>query len=259
MNDLMEIITLNEQNIDTEHICCAISDKKCLEGYLKKKELLKQQIAKGYVFKKFNVKHKVFIEYCPSEIAWLPITAPNYTVVNCFWVAGRYAGKGYGKRLLDECIKDSQDKNGIVVLTSNKKKPYMSDKKFFIKQGFEVCDTAPPYFELLVYKNNHNAINPIFNQSSKNNVSSNKKGLTVYYSNFCPFTEYYTNTVLKELANREVIPLEIIKVNNLEQASTLPSAFSIYSVFYNGKFVTHEILNETKFIKFINSIKNDIC
>jgi len=65
---LHSCIQQNEENIDTEHICCAISDKKWLE----------QQIAKGYIFKKFNVNHKVFIEYCPSEIAWLPITAPNY-------------------------------------------------------------------------------------------------------------------------------------------------------------------------------------
>lgn len=255
MENLIEIITLTEENIDTEHICCAISDKKCIEGYLKKKEWLKQQMRKGYVFKKFNVNHKVFIEYCPSEIAWLPITAPNYMVINCFWVAGQYAGMGYGKRLLEECVKASEDKNGIIVLTSNKKKPYMSDKKFFLRHGFEVCDTAPPYFELLVYKNISSAINPTFNQSAKENVSANKNGLTVYYSNLCPFTEHYTNTVLKELAAREGIALEIIKIDNRMQVNSLPSAFSIYSVFYNGKFITHEILNETKFNKVISAIK----
>ena len=26
-------ITLTKENIDTEHICCAFSDKKCIEGY----------------------------------------------------------------------------------------------------------------------------------------------------------------------------------------------------------------------------------
>ena len=258
MNDLREIITLNKENINDEHICCAISDKKCIEGYLKKKEWLKQQIPKGYVFKKFNINHKVFIEYCPSDIALLPITAPNYMVINCFWVAGQYAGKGYGKRLLGECMNDSANKDGILVLTSNKKRPYISDKKFFIKQGFEVCDTASPYFELLVYKNNLDAINPNFNRSAKENVCSNKNGLTVYYSNCCPFTEYYTNTVLSKLASREGIALEIIKIDNKEQANSLPSAFSIYSVFYNGNFITHEILNERKFNKIIDGIKNGI-
>lgn len=258
MSDLMEIITLNEENIDTEHICCAISDKKCADGYLKKKEWLKQQIAKGYVFKKFDVRHKVFIEYCPAEIAWMPVTAPGYTVINCFWVAGQYSGKGYGKRLLEECKRDSADKNGIVVLTSRNKKPYISDKKFFIKQGFQVCDCAPPYFELMVYKNDGNAIDPVFNPSAKENTSSRKNGLAVYYSNLCPFTEYYTNTVLKGLADRAGIPLELIKIDNMEQAGSLPSAFSIYSVFYNGKFITHEILSEAKFNKVLAALRPEI-
>ncbi|MEG0775395.1 GNAT family N-acetyltransferase [Clostridium sp.] len=255
---MSDFVTLNEENIETEHICCALSDKKCVEGYLGKKKWLKEQISKGFVFKKLNVKHKVFIEYCSSDIAWLPVNAPNYMVINCFWVAGQHSGKGYGKKLLDMCINDSQDKDGIVVITSNKKKPYLCDKSFFIKQGFEVCDTAPPYFELLAYKNNHSAVNPRFNQSVKDNICSNKNGLTVYYSNRCPFSEHYTNVVLKELAAKEGMELKIIKINSREQMNDLPSAFSIYSVFYNGKFITHEILNEAKFNKIIAGIKSGI-
>lgn len=258
MSDSREIITLNLENIEVEHICCAISDKKSISGYLKKKEWMKKQIQKGYVFKKLNVNHKVFIEYCPSEVALIPITAPNYMIINCFWVAGKYAGKGYGKRLLEECIKDSANMDGIAVLTSNKKKPYMSDKNFFIKQGFEVCDTAPPYFELLVYKNNQNAVSPTFNKAAKENVCSNKNGLTVYYSNRCLFTEYYTNTVLKELSSKEGIELEIIRIDTKEQAKDLPSPFSIYSIFYNGNFITHEILNEAKFSKIVDNIKDRV-
>lgn len=41
-NSLPKYITLTEDNIDKEHICCAFSDKKCLEGYESKKELCYQ-------------------------------------------------------------------------------------------------------------------------------------------------------------------------------------------------------------------------
>lgn len=246
----MEIITLNKNNIDKEHICCAISDKKCKAGYEDKKDLLKKEINKGYTFKKFDVNHKVFIEYCPSEIAWLPINAPNYMVINCFWVAGRYAGKGYGKKLLEECFKAAENMNGVVVLTSAKKKSYMADKKFFIKQGFEVCDTADPYFELLVYKNKEDAEKPTFKDSVKKAIPKSDKGLCLYYSNFCPFTEYHAN-LLKELANKNNIPIEIIKINNREEGLENPSPFIIYSLFYDGKFITHEIVNERKFDRLI--------
>lgn len=247
----MDIINLTISNIDTEHICCAISDKKCQQGYMQKKEWLKERLSQGYVFKKYDVRHKVFIEYCPSEIAWLPITAPNYMVINCFWVAGKYAGNGYGKKLLKECIQDAKDKDGIVLLASDKKRPYLSDKSFFLRQGFETCDFAPPYFELLVYKTNPTAVNPAFNKPAKNNICTGQSGLTVYYSNQCPYTEYYTNTILRELADKANIPLNLIKITTREEAINNPSPFTIYSVFFNGKFITHDILNETKFNKLM--------
>ena len=44
------IITLNKSNIEQEHICCAISDKKCKDSYEQKKQWLKKEFDKGYVF-----------------------------------------------------------------------------------------------------------------------------------------------------------------------------------------------------------------
>lgn len=245
----MKIVTLDKENITNEHICCAISDKKCSEGYNLKREWLKNQLDKGYVFKKFDVKHKVFIEYVPAENAWVPINGPGYMFIGCFWVAGSYKGQGYGKKLLEECLKDSQDKNGVIVISSDRKRPYLGDKKFFKKFGFDVCDTAPPYFELLVRKNKKNAPSPKFKESAKKNTCKNKDGLTVIYTNQCPFTEYYVNTELREIAKAYELPLEIIKVTTKAEAQDIPSAFGIYCLFYNGEFLTHEILNRKKFDK----------
>ena len=38
----MKIVKLTEKNIEDEHICCAISDKKCKDGYEKKKRVAKE-------------------------------------------------------------------------------------------------------------------------------------------------------------------------------------------------------------------------
>lgn len=57
----MKIVQLTDDNINEEHICCAISDKKCKEGYEAKKQWLRNQFIDGYVFKKFDVRGKVFI------------------------------------------------------------------------------------------------------------------------------------------------------------------------------------------------------
>jgi len=104
----MKIIKLSKENIDNEHICCAISDKKCLDGYNAKKQWLKEQFKKGYIFKKLDVRGKVFIEYVPVEESWLPIDGKNYMLINCFWVSGQFKGKGYGNR------KERHDFSGVL-------------------------------------------------------------------------------------------------------------------------------------------------
>lgn len=248
-----EIIKLTEENISDEHICCAISDKKCKEGYEAKKEWLKNQFKDGYVFKKLNIRGKVFIEYVPAENAWLPINAPNYMLINCFWVSGKYKGHGHGKALYQECEDEAKSKNmnGIVVVTGNKKQPFMSEKKFFQKQGFELCDTAEPYFELWYKAFKKDTPTPKFKECAKNAKCDREKGLSVYYTNACPFTEYYVNTELKRVAELKGIKLEIVKLETKEQAQNHFVPHTIYSVFYNGKFVTQHILNEKYFDKFI--------
>jgi len=45
-----EYINLNPENIDKEHICCAIGDAKHQEGVLKKKEWMKNKFAMDMFF-----------------------------------------------------------------------------------------------------------------------------------------------------------------------------------------------------------------
>lgn len=113
---LTNYITLTKENIDTEHICCAFSDKKCKESYELKKAWLKKEFDNGFVFCRLDERAKVFIEYVPAEKAWMPVDAPGYLMLGCFWVAGQYKGQGHAKALLQSVIDDvkSQGKNGIV-------------------------------------------------------------------------------------------------------------------------------------------------
>ena len=251
---MSEIIKLNQKNIASEHICCAISDKKTIAGYEAKKQWLAKQFDDGFVFKKLDVRGKVFIEYVPAESAWSPIDAPNYMFINsCFWVAGQFKGKGYGQMLYEECLKDSKDKNGLVVVSSLKKQPYLSDKKFFQKQGFELCDKAAPYFELWYKKLNKNAPAPKFKDCAKTGECDKKDGLVVYYSNGCPYTEFYVKD-LEAVAAKRGYKLTAIKIATREQAQNHFVPHTIYSVFLDGKFVTQHVLNENSFDKFIKQL-----
>lgn len=93
-------INLTPENINNEHICCAIADKKHQSGVELKKKWLIERLNEGHVFRKLDVKGKVFIEYAPLEKAWVPIDGGNFLYIYCLWVSGSFSDKGYGKELL---------------------------------------------------------------------------------------------------------------------------------------------------------------
>lgn len=236
-------ITLNKENIGKEHICCAFSDKKCKDSYELKKEWLKKEFDNGYVFRRLDERAKVFIEYTPAEKAWVPVEAPNWLMINCFWVSGQYKGKGYAKALLQTAIDDAkrQGKEGLVTVVGTKKFHFMSDPKWFIRQGFETVQTLPSGFSLLALKLKPKADTPSFNESTLSGECPDKNGIVVYYSNRCPFTEYHIQNSLQETAQKRNLPLKIIKFTCMEEAKASPTPATIFSLYYNGKFVTTDL------------------
>jgi GNAT superfamily N-acetyltransferase len=237
------IITLDQSNIDNEHICCAISDKKCKDSYALKKDWLKREFDNGYVFRRLDARAKVFIEYGPAEKGWVPVDAPSYLLINCFWVSGQYKGKGYGKELLRLAIKDAEDqgRDGLVTVVGTSKFHFMSDTKWLLKQGFETCEKLSSGFSLLVKKINPDAITPRFKDSVKSGEIVDKSGLVVYYSNRCPFSEYHVTTSLIETAEKRFLPLKVIKLDTMEKAQSAPTPATIFSLYYKGQFVTTDL------------------
>ena len=246
----MELIKLTNDNLEKEHICCAISNNKDIQ-VLSKKNWLKDRLDEGLVFLKCNVRGKCFIEYIPAEYAWAPIEAPSYMYINCLWVSGQFKGKGYSNLLLDECIKDSKEKGkkGIAVLSSKKKLGFLSDQKYMKYKGFETIDTAEPYFELMYLPFDKNADRPKFKDCVKQQQAM-KHGFSLYYTNACPFTEKYV-PVLSDIAKAHGAEMEVIHITSKEQAQSSPSPFTTFSLYYNGEFITHEIQSEKKFEKIL--------
>jgi len=238
-----KFITLTKENVGKEHICCAFSDKKCAKSYEAKKAWLKQEFDEGYVFRRLDERAKVFIEYVPAEKAWIPVEAPNYLMINCFWVSGQYKGKGYAKALLQTAADDAkaQGKDGLVTVVGTSKFPFMSDTKWFLGQGFETAEKLPYGFSLLVKKLNPKAKNPAFAKSVQSGECAEKKGLTAYYTNRCPYSEYYVTEELTKTAEKRKLPLKVIKLETRQQAQSAPTPATIFSLFYNGKFVTTDL------------------
>lgn len=237
-----DFINLTPDNLTQEHLCCAIADKKHQCGVDAKKAWLADRLAEGHVFRKLNAKGKVFIEYAPLESAWVPVVGKNYIYIYCLWVSGSFKDKGYGKELLNYCIADAkkQKKSGICVLSSKKKKPFLTEKKFMQKYGFETVDTLGDEYELLALS--FDGTKPQFAASAKKQTIDGKK-LTIYYGLQCPYIPNCLEQV-KSYCRANNIPLDLIKIDTLKKAKAVPCAFNNWAVFNNGKFETVHLLNE---------------
>ena len=161
----MEYIRVTKDNIQKEHICCAISNDKDVQVSTKKAWLL-DRFDDGLVFLKSAERGKCFIEYIPGENAWVPILADGYMYINCLWVSGALKGHGYSTDLMEACIKDSKEKGrkGLCILSSAKKKPFLADPKFLKYKDFSVCDEADNGIQLWYLPFSEESQKPLFKE-----------------------------------------------------------------------------------------------
>ena len=246
----MELITITKETLEKEHICCAISNNSDCQVSAKK-SWLAERFDDGLVFKKGDVRGKCFIEYIPAEKAWSPIKADGYMYIDCLWVSGQFKGQGYSNLLLQECISDSKakGKKGLVVLSSKKKMPFLSDPSFLKHKGFVLADTAEPYYELFYLPFDKTADIPHFKENVKT-PKIKEQGFVLYYAYQCPFTAKYV-PIIEAMAKEKNVQFRAVRFETAEQAQNAPAPYTSYSLFYNGEFVTNEILSEKKFEKMI--------
>lgn len=236
-----EFVNLTPQNLSDEHLCCIIRSKKPHPGVEAKRQWLAQRLGEGHVFRKLNVKEKVFIEYAPLETAWVPVIGDHYVYLYCLWVAGAYKGKGYGKALLDHCLADAKEKgrSGVCMLGAVKQKGWLSDQSFVKKFGFKTVDTTGYGYELLALSFDGTA--PKFAPNAQKGEIASQE-LTIYYDQQCPYiTQAIRMTQAYCAANG--VPLALIQVDTLQKAKELPCVFNNWAVFYQGIFRTVNLLD----------------
>ncbi|MBQ1315091.1 MAG: GNAT family N-acetyltransferase [Erysipelotrichaceae bacterium] len=244
-----EYINLDADNIDSEHICCAIGDPKHQNGVDRKKEWIRNKFKDGHVFRKLNARGKIFIEYEPLDTAWVPVKGNNYMYIYCLWVAGSFKGKGIGRELLEYAVNDARERkmSGICTLVSRKKKPFIGDRKFFEYFGFKEVDSIDDY--QLMALSFDDGETPVFSESARK-MEIDSQDFTIFYSNECPYVEYEVKE-LSEYAQAKDIKLNFVKVDSLEKAKNAPCVFNNWANFYKGRFVSNTILNANAFEKLI--------
>ncbi len=244
----MDYIRVTRDNLEKEHICCAISGKGDCQ-VTSKKAWLAERFEEGLVFLKSVERGKCFIEYLPAEYAWNPIEASGYMHIDCLWVSGALKGHGYANDLLEECIRDSREKGkkGLCILSSARKKPFLADPKFLAHKGFSVCDEADNGIQLWGLSFEPDAEKPAFRECARH-PHTQEKGYVLYYTSQCPFNAKYVPLVEKT-AREKGIPFRAIHLESREAAQSAPTPVTNYALFRDGAYLTHEQMNEARFLK----------
>ena len=246
----MEYIRVTRENLEKEHICCAISNNKDVQ-VSSKKAWLEGRFDEGLVFLKSAERGKCFIEYIPAENAWVPIEAEGYTYIDCLWVSGSFKGHGYSSDLLSACEKESREKGkkGLCILAAARKRPFLADPKFLKHKGFSVCDEADNGIQLWYLPFEEGADLPRFKECARH-PHTEQKGYVLYYTSQCPFNGKYV-PILEEAARENGIPFKAIHLESREEARSAPTPVTTYALFRDGEYITNEQMNDRKFLKLV--------
>ena len=248
----MEYVHVTSQNLEREHICCAISNNKDVQ-VSSKKAWLAERLDEGLVFLKSTERGKCFIEYIPAEHAWVPIVADGWMYINCLWVSGSLKGHGYSSDLLDACIADSRakGKSGLCILSSAKKRPFLADPKYLRHKGFSVCDEADNGIQLWCLPLCPNATLPRFKECARH-PHVDESGYVLFYTSQCPFNAKYV-PIVEQTARELGIPFRAIHIQSRGQAQSAPTPITTYALFRDGVYLTNEQLNDKRFLKLVEA------
>ena len=234
------MITINHDNIESEHLCCIIKKKIKDTGVELKREYIQERLD-YYRFVKEDVNGRAFIEYVPLEYALVPVTG-NFIYIHCLWVDNPFKHQGYGKELLNECINYSKNNgfDGVCMLGFRKQKNWLSDQNFVKHSGFVKCDETLSGYELLCLS--FNETYPEFTDMARKEVLD-YNGLRIYYSYQCPFIHKRIEK-LKQYCSLNNIECEFILIDTVEKAKKLPGPFNNFAVFYKGRLVETNQIDE---------------
>jgi hypothetical protein len=165
---------------------------------------------------------------------------------------GKGKGKGYGTRLLNECIEHAKEtgKRGVAMVTTDR--VWLADKKLLVKHGFEEVDQAPPSFSLLVKRFDDGPL-PTFPTNWEERARHFGDGLTIIHSDQCPYIPDAVKIIVDTAVELD-IPAQLVELKNCQEAQERSlSAYGLFGVVYNGQLLSYHYLGQKDVLKLLKS------
>lgn len=187
-------------------------------------------------------------EWLPGEHAWRGVDAAGYMFIHCIWTYFReYQRKGHGKRLIRACLDDARKAGMAGAATVARERPWLAGSAVFLKNGFEVVDTAPPDYELLVRKLDPAAPNPRFRGDWRRRLRKYGSGLTVIRAEQCPHSIRFAEKIAAAAEAFYGLTPRVVTLEGWRDAQAAPTPFAVFAVIYDGELVADHHVSVRRF------------
>jgi hypothetical protein len=250
--DKVQIIDTSSENIRSYGFCGYQNPEN--EAHIAKSEWLRKRYKEGLKLKILQSDSDGsvgMIEYIPGEYAWRAVNADGYMFIHCLMInKSKYKGKGYGAELLKQCIADAKKAkmNGAAVISSAG--TWMARKELFLSHGFDTIGSAPPRFDLLALKFKKNVSSPSFNNNVKKIGDKYCKGLTIFWSDQCPYIRKSVSDISNAAESLGIKP-KLVQLKSPEDAQSMPNPYGTYCMIYNGKIVADHPVSAKRFLNIM--------
>jgi len=123
-----------------------------------------------------------------------------------------------------------------------------------VKNGFEVVDKAEPDFELLVKKFKKETPAPKFKGNWDKVLEKYKKGLTILWSDQCPYIAKSIHEIRETIKERYGIKANIVEIKDHKQAQNAPSPYAIFSLIYEGELLAFHPISNKRFMNIMDKV-----
>jgi GNAT superfamily N-acetyltransferase len=196
-----------------------------------------------------------YIEHLPGEFAWRGVEAGGYMFIHCIWIFSRqHQRKGWGSVMIEACLEDAKKAgmSGVAVVVRDG--PWLADHRLFLANAFELVDTAPPDYQLLVRKLNSAAANPAFKKSWDQKVARYGRGLTIIRSSQCPHIAKFASDIAQTAAKEYHLRPKVVDLGSWLDAQNAPTPYAVFAVIYNGRLLADHQISRTRFRNIMNKL-----
>ena len=196
-----------------------------------------------------------YIEYLPGEYSWRGVEASGYMFIHCIWVfSRRYQRKGWGRVMIQACLDDAKKAgmSGVAVVVRDG--PWLANRRLFLANAFELVDSAPPDYQLLVRKLNGAAANPAFRKGWDQKVARYGRGLTIIRSGQCPHIAKFASEIAQTAAEEYRRRPKIVDLESWRDAQNAPTPYAVFALIYNGRLLADHQISRTRFRNIMNKL-----